>query len=114
MAKIYSYPEGFVSPDFVEAEDIAKYRKEVEEFEIKLGDFCKQNSKCPDAGKIMSFGVADGKARYMVFNYTSLIHLDAFDGYQISESQARGLRKADIVSMANRVPFSELFASKNK
>lgn len=55
--------------------------------------------KDPMAGKEIGFGVADGQARYLIQSSRPrlvLVHLYVGDGYQVSRSEIRGLRVADV------------------
>lgn len=55
------------------------------------------------AGMIVSFGVADGKAFYMVTNDRPLT-LQYIDGeYQVPDYMIRGLRKADVVQLTEQM-----------
>jgi hypothetical protein len=114
MAKIYLPPEHLVTPTF-SMENKDTYNQEVEDFELKLKKWCIENSKCPDAGEIISFAIGDGKAMYMVQTYTKLLWIGNEDAYNISEATERGLRKADIVKKvkANK-SLSELFTKINR
>jgi hypothetical protein len=49
-------------------------------------------------GALVSFGVADGKAIYLVKSKSPLVlqHVPFFDGYRIDAAMIRGLRLADI------------------
>ena len=98
MAKVFGFPNEITFPEF-QWKDQNKYEKDVQEAKDKLKVFCKENSKCPDAGKIISFQIADGYAQYMIFKYSEIIHIPEGDAYQIHDATARGLRKADIVNM---------------
>ncbi|CAH6992030.1 conserved hypothetical protein [Vibrio chagasii] len=101
MAKIYSHPRHieFPKPDYRNynrAEEDKKLAKFLEE----LRNFCKtERPKCPDAGKIIRFQVADGYAQYMIYDYRTIIHIPEGDAYSIPCAHARGLLKADLVSL---------------
>jgi hypothetical protein len=111
MAKVFSTPENIQCPGF-QWNDQAKYSADVSAFKESLKTFCKDNSKCPDAGEIIRFQIADGYAQYMVFKYTELFHIEEGDAYQIPEAHSRGLRKADIIQKIKAGKAMEkLFAS---
>lgn len=111
MAKVYSPPEGIKVPTFNTDLAIAKATEDT--FISELKAFCEANSTCPDKGKEIWFPIADGRARYMVFDYTKLIHLPLGDAYQIGAAHARGLRKADIqLRIKQHQSISELFGRK--
>lgn len=116
MAKVYGCPENIIIPDYFAFKDSSAYNKAVDDFKEELKIFCKENSKCVHAGEIISFPVGDGYAQYMVFNYTSLVHLSLGDSYQISDAHSRGLRKADIIQQVNfnknKLSFSEIIHNK--
>src|SRR3989304_193411 len=82
MAKIYGGVQGIRKPAITS--DWQGYDKRAEAYVDKIKAYAKQNSKCPEAGKEISFGVADGNARYVVLSLkpVQLIHLDVYDGYQ--------------------------------
>ena len=107
MAKVFAHPEHIKVPSLGNYET---YGDEVKRFEAELKEFCVQESKCKDAGEIISFPIADGKAMYMVFQYSKLIHIPTYDAYQIPEAHARGLRKDDIVKLIKSAKaIAELF-----
>lgn len=115
MAKIYAAPEHIKRPeinDFINNYDA--YDKAGEKYVDDIKAFCKENSKCPHAGEEIRFQIADGYARYAVFDYRSLIHLDVGDAYDIPDAYARGLRKDDILKAINRAKgLSALFGRSN-
>lgn len=55
-------------------------------------------------GGIISFGVADGGAYYLVTKAKPLIlqHIDYGDGYRVQYPMIRGLRRADVEDMLGR------------
>lgn len=96
MAKVYGGIEGINAPEFGDGSWDSYEKREADYIET-VKEYCKKNSKCPDAGKIIGFPIADGKAQYCILDYRTLIHINTGDGYAIPEAHARGLRKADIV-----------------
>lgn len=114
MATVYSHPEEIQDlNESLLCSDYEGYKKDMERFEADLKAFCQENSKCPHAGEVIDFPVADGKALYMVLDYRRLIHLPFYDGYGIPDAHTRGLRKADIVqNIERRKAIRELFKSK--
>ncbi len=80
MGKIYSGIQGIRKPAMG---DWHTYETRAEAYVDKIKKFAKEHSKCPEAGKEIAFGVADGKARYVVLslNPVELVHLDVYDGY---------------------------------
>jgi len=113
MAKLFGPPEHIPCPEF-NVKDFNQYQKDCEQFEKSLAEFCKEESpRCPDAGKIISFPVADGQAKYMVFKYSELIFIGTYDAYHVDDALIRGLRKADIVKkIKQRENISALFAKR--
>ena len=81
MGKIYSGIQGIRKPAM--GNDWKTYEQRTEAYVDKIKKYAKENSKCPEAGKEISFGVADGKARYVILSLkpVQLIHLDVYDGY---------------------------------
>lgn len=115
MATVYTHPDEINSINQGSMGDHEAYKKDMERFTSELKAFCLENSKCPDAGKIISFPVADGQAQYMVLDYRKIIFLPFYDEYAIPNAHARGLRKADIVAnVKQREAIDEMFANRNK
>ena len=81
MAKVYGGVEGIRKPAIG---DWKTYESRAESYIGKIVDYAKANGHGPEAGRIIRFGVADGKAQYVVFSLKPvvLIHLDVWDGYQ--------------------------------
>jgi hypothetical protein len=84
MAKIYGGVEGIEKPEFSEPFDFKAYEKQTEDYVSKIKEYAKENGNCPEAGKEIYFGVADGRACYVVLSLkpVELIHLNIYDGYQ--------------------------------
>lgn len=114
MAKVYIPPESIKLPELCEFNgDFDLYEKACDEYQESVVAFCKENSSCPDAGKIIDFPIADGKAMYVVYDYKTLIHIETMDAYAIPEAHEKGLRKADIVKLIKqKSALSDLFPSK--
>jgi len=107
MATIYSAPKEIEFPKY----NPDTWREDEKQYLAKLSELCKNNSKCKDAGEVIGFPIADGKALYMVVTYTKLIHIELGDAYSIPDAHARGLRKTDIVAMINQSKaIAKLFA----
>lgn len=81
--------------------DMIAYNKANDDYVDEIISLCKEYSTCPDAGEIISFFVGDGCAMYAVLSYRELIHIGIRDGYAIPDTQARGIRKADIIQEIN-------------
>lgn len=114
MAKVFLPPEEIKLPVY-EIGEYEKNDKEMEAYIEKVVQWCKDNSKCKDAGEIISFPVGDGCARYVVFKYTELLWLEEGDCYSIPEAHSRGLRKADIVEKINQQKaWDEMVKEHNK
>lgn len=109
MVQIYNSPETIQFPAY-QWKDPSKYEADIAFLKNELKVFCQKESKCPDAGEIIRFQIADGYAQYMIFSYTKLIHIPEDDAYQISDALARGLRKEDILgSIKNAKALKKLF-----
>jgi hypothetical protein len=93
MAQVYTPPEHIKSPVLGDG---------VDQYIEKVASFCKENSKCPHAGEVIWFPIADGKAMYIVYDYKTLLLLEVGDVYQIPDAHASGLRKADIIKKINQ------------
>lgn len=93
---IYSGVEGLNIPDFAKIKDWTKYNEACTEYDRKLSDWAKENSKHKDAGKVIMFPVADGNASYVVLTHTKLIHVgsrDAYDYKHIERLKATDIKK---------------------
>lgn len=106
-AVVYTTPEGLDAPDFdsfMESGsggfDSEAYFAACTEHREKVAAWCQQNTDSRDkiVGKTIAFGVADGRAEYMVYRTKplSLIHLDYLDGYNADPILLRGLRVSDV------------------
>jgi hypothetical protein len=114
MAKVYAPPEHIKLPEMSTFKgDFKSYDIACEKYEKEVVDFCKEESKCPDAGAVIGFPVGDGSATYVIYDYRTLIHIQTMDAYAIPEAHARGLRKADLVKLIKqKSALSDLFTSK--
>lgn len=101
MAKIFATPENIPYPEF--NIDRVQAEKNEAEYLAKLKAFCEEHGSGKNRGKEIRFPMADGRARYMVFTDTKLIHLALGDCYSITPAHARGLTKADIVAEVRKV-----------
>lgn len=111
-AKVFSTPDGLDVPEFDDFRDghgydTDAYFKACDEHRVKVADWCKANSDSARlhgniVGKTISFGVADGRAEYMIYRHSplSLIHLDYSDGYMADEILLRGLNLTDCKRLA--------------
>jgi len=85
MGKIYSGIEEIKKPDAsIDNYDFDKYNKSCDDYVTQIKEWCKRECpECAEAGEEIHFGVADGRARYVVLNLkpVELIHLDIMDGY---------------------------------
>jgi hypothetical protein len=99
-AKVYSLPEGLPEPDFdiciTQGSDA--YFAACEEHEEAVRQWCIANSDSTRlrgniVGKVISFGVADGRAQYMIYRHSplSLIHLPYVDAYEAHPLMLKGL-----------------------
>lgn len=80
---IYRVPKKIEKPVF-SFKNIRQYDIDVEKYINEIKKFCEEYGSGDYRGKIFSFGVADGKAMYMVFSIKPLkiIHIDVYDEYQ--------------------------------
>lgn len=101
MAKIWSGIQGIRKPAI--GADWQGYEKRAEAYIQRIKDYAKQNSKCSEAGKEIHFGVADGRARYVVLSLrpVELVHLDVDDGYQFQ--YVNRLTAADVRAEIKRI-----------
>jgi hypothetical protein len=86
MAKVYSAPKEIKEPDFAllhtGPDGYKAYDKAEQDYVKQVQDYAKKHGTGPDRGEIISFGVADGSAQYVVFKPSTLIHLRTGDAYQ--------------------------------
>lgn len=114
MAKVFLPPEELELPVF-DPKNYEQYKKDMDNYVERVVEWCKKHSKCKDAGEIIDFPVGDGKARYVVFQYSELLWLEEGDCYQIQDAYMRGLRKADIVDKIKQSKaFDKLFKRNRK
>lgn len=109
-ARVYSTPEGLDAPDFgafIGSEsggfDSEGYFAAVESHRESVAAWCRENtgSRNPLVGECIRFGVADGRAEYMVYTTSplALIHLPYVDAYEADPILLRGLRVSDVKQM---------------
>ena len=112
MGKIFAPPEGFNPPEY--SQNTQDYFKACENYIKAIQRVCKQAwPTCPEAGKVISFPVADGQAVYVVYSTkpVQLIHVDTGDAY--SFQYAHRLTAADIRDEIKRQEtMSKLFRRK--
>lgn len=120
MAKAYAPPEEIPTPELGGSNfDFLRYEKDCDEFETKLYAWCKANTKSTSdlVGEVYTYPVADGRARYMVFNTKplELIHIDTGDAYGLPDAHIRGLRVADIKdNVKGQKAIRALFSKKDE
>jgi hypothetical protein len=61
-------------------------------------EYCRQNSTCPDAGKLIKFKTDESVVFYVVLNYQSLFYVPNLNGHEMSEDDAKKLSRKDIVN----------------
>ena len=117
-ATVYSAPEGMDAPEFGDFRredgrfDTDAYWAACEKHEQQVAAWCRENSPSNLAGEVIRFGVADGKASYVVYTTKplALIHLDIGDSYQIDDMMLRGMRVSDVRNLvASEKKLDELF-----
>jgi hypothetical protein len=113
MAKIFSVPKGMNFPEFDWKESHTSYDERVKKFEAELKQMLqKRNPTDKNAGEVISFPVADGKAVYMVassMGKCELVHLPYLDGYQFQYDYL--LTKKEIEQKINqRKSLEKLFS----
>ena len=101
---------------------LLKYSLEKPEWDVAVGggreDWTKAEAafdKFCNENEVLSFGVADSYAHYLVVKRKPLTlqHIYYMDGYQIPAAHVRGLTLADVDDMLRREKaMRELFASK--
>lgn len=117
MGKVYSPPEGFSPPDITDFIKPGKfqtqeYHEACDKYMRDIKDWAKKESPDSEAGKMISFPVADGKALYIVFSLkpVTLIHVNTGDAYQYQ--YAHRLTASDIRKEIKRTEFlTDIFRS---
>jgi len=104
--KVYTCPEEvpFAKPDWKNFNLAAEQARE-KAHTIKLAEWLRANGYTgKHTGKIVSFGVADGRALYMIADgkKSCLVHLPYCDAYVYRDVEY--LPKAEIVRRADRTP----------
>jgi len=112
MAKVYSGVDGIKAPEFMQ--DFDKYEKACDEY-VEAVKACakKNNPTCPEAGEEIYFPVADGNARYIVYNLkpVELIHLHVMDAWHFQ--YANRLTAKDVRNEIGRQQaLAEIFGGK--
>ncbi len=82
MIKVYSAPKEIPAAEFLPSLSWEAYNKRVQEHVEAVKVYAKKNGSGKYAGEEISFPVADGHARYVVFSPGSLIHLNVNDAWQ--------------------------------
>ena len=96
MAKSFASPKEIVAPVCDIRTDYRVHSKNEDNYVEEIKAWCKKTSACPDAGSEIKFPIADGYARYAVYDYSTLIHLDVGDSRSIPDAHVRGLRVVDV------------------
>lgn len=105
MATVYNPPDElpWADPDYNNYDYRAEQVRE-DAYAKQLAEWCKTRNKGDCVGEIVSTGVADGYAQYMVEceKPLRLIHLPFGDKYSGGLIWERGLRIADVRQMVKR------------
>lgn len=104
MAKIFSTPEELPEPEVdYKNYDMAKEAAKEKAWLEKLQAYCVKHGNGDTAGKEISTGVADGRARYMVLSEKPLrlIHLRLGDAYSAGPIWEGGLRLYHVRKMVD-------------
>lgn len=115
MAQAFSNP--IPAPDFMEPDGrfdrdgyfarVSAYEAETEKYVRSLG------YKHKHTGKIISFPVGDGAARYMLCTPTKWVHLADGDAWNANPATIRGTRAVDVDAMIDRNRrMAELFGGR--
>ena len=96
MAKIYAAPEEISIPSYPDFQNFDQYQKACDAFTEKVQEYARNLNRCPEAGEIVYFPVADGHAQYVVVSLKPviLVHLEVGDSYQFQ--YANRLTASDI------------------
>lgn len=107
-------------PAYVYGEPREERERRMREYDAPLNKLQKISDNLPEGkikGGLLSFGVADGSALYLVVKERPLTlqHIDFLDGYRVHHALIKGLDRADIeaqLSADRRI--NKLFAEKSK
>jgi hypothetical protein len=114
MGKIYAAPEEFKKPEYPQFNNFPKYIKACEKYIEDIKDWAKsKNPSCPEAGKEITFPVADGRARYIVASLkpVTLIHDDTMDAWHYQ--YAHRLTAADVRAEVKKLEgINKLFGTR--
>lgn len=118
MAVAYANP--IPAPEFMEPDgryDHAGYEARCKAYEAETEKYIREvlGGKHKHTGKIISFPVADGSARYMIWTPTKWIHLEEVDGYQADAATIRGMRAVDVDErLAQQARIDALFGRSSR
>ena len=123
MAKAYLPPTTFEQdpPEFAafftDQFDFDGYHKACDEYEKDLSDYVRDHFPGELSGEIVRFGVADGKASYVIGRQgraVLLILIQTGDAYDLPDAHIRGLRLADLrQNVRGQKKMAELFGSRS-
>lgn len=105
MATVYNIPDElpWEEPDYKNY-DFRKEQMREDAYAKKLAEWCKSRHEGDCVGEIVSVGVGDGYAQYMVEceKPLHLIHLPFGDKWNAGKIWERGLRLKDVQQMVHR------------
>jgi len=113
MGKVYAPPAEIGDFEFDYANDIKNWQKAEAEYTNKIVEFAKKNGTGDLRGKVISFGVADGSAVYVVYSLkpVALIHVPTGDAWRFP--YVNRLTASDIRKQVNTAAaWEQLFAQK--
>ncbi len=107
-------------PHYIYGDSRENQRRRWGEYTAKLDALQEISDNLPEGeikGGILSFGVADGSALYLVVKVRPLTlqHIDFLDGYRVHYALIKGLDRADIErQLGSQRRLNELFAENGK
>lgn len=99
MAKVVPLPADLPPPpDFDPNEPFEEFENREDEWVAGVVERARQQSSAPETGEAIDFPVADGYARYLVWEADplTLVHLPLGDRWRIEPAHERGLEMEDI------------------
>jgi hypothetical protein len=97
MAQLIVPPSNkYICPVFKSGDNFDAFTKREDQFEKSLVEWAKDSSTYQYAGNIIRFPIADGYAKYVVYNGHLLAHIETSDAYAIPSPYLRGLTSDDI------------------
>jgi hypothetical protein len=110
---VYAPPDCFKKPEYPKYKSFEAYEKACNAYIEEIKQWTRECGTCPEAGEEITFPVADGRARYIIFSMkpVKLVHIDTADAYQFQ--YAHRLTASDIRKEIKKAKaINKLFGNK--